>query len=654
MANLGLQNNNPGNLRNPQTGGFQKFNNPDEGYNKLVQDLAIKQSGKSSVIKPGASIEQLGNVWAPPSDNNIPGAWAKNVAKTVGVDTNTPFDKIPVDKLAKGVQVAEGTSSMKTNSLPDTLSADEVKQMSGSTQDTGLPDILPADEVKSLGGQADVPAPDTSHNNDIKVGGKTIVGGYLGGLLKNIGGQVKGNVQEASNSLTQSSEGKMNPFEAGANIAKNATDAVLSPISQTIGKALGAVTNPAVEAINNSAPVQKITDALSKHPSISGTAGDILGTGLNVASMGIGEEAPGAVKSGIETAKNTTRAVLPDSPTLMNKVARVNPTDAAKFKVMSGGDDIGTFLDKRGLHGSTEDVISKTYSRFLQSKDVVDTTFDKIPGNFKNPAVTTALTDLVEREKSISPQGVPSPDLVRSQELLEKSQGNGLTMKEINESKRLYERNVKTDYIKENKLTAVARATNIDSHIRDFQAKLASERGFKNVPELNKETQLNRFITDKLGKKYDGQLGNNGISLSDWMVASQVAAHPAAIFELLGKKLFSSSKMIGKAAGILSKENQIGIPSADYKANNPLQLPAGDLRYRGDQTTIKAYPPNSVEPPAKMINREPSPVRKLPVLSKDKLVKVKINKGNNYYPNDLPSIDMGTTPKTKNKLPIIR
>lgn len=115
MANLGLQNNNPGNLRDPSTGQFRVFQSPQEGQQALIQDLTAKQTGQSSHIKPGASINDLGKVWAPDSDNNTGDNWAVNVAKYLGVPTAYAFDKVPTDKLAKAVQVAEGTSSMNMN-----------------------------------------------------------------------------------------------------------------------------------------------------------------------------------------------------------------------------------------------------------------------------------------------------------------------------------------------------------------------------------------------------------------------------------------------------------------------------------------------------------------------------------------------------------
>ena len=111
MANLGLLNNNAGNLKDPKTGNFQTYPDPTQGRQALEADLNFKKSGQSPHIKPGQSILALANAWAPASDGNVPSNWANNVAKTVGVDVNTPWDSIPTPKLADGIQVAEGTST---------------------------------------------------------------------------------------------------------------------------------------------------------------------------------------------------------------------------------------------------------------------------------------------------------------------------------------------------------------------------------------------------------------------------------------------------------------------------------------------------------------------------------------------------------------
>ena len=115
MANLGLQNNNPGNLRDPATGSFRTFSTVDEGNQALMNDIQIKQSGKSDVIKPGASLSQFASVWAPASDNNDPIAYANTLAQHTGTTVDTPFDQIPPQKLADAIKVAEGTSTPATS-----------------------------------------------------------------------------------------------------------------------------------------------------------------------------------------------------------------------------------------------------------------------------------------------------------------------------------------------------------------------------------------------------------------------------------------------------------------------------------------------------------------------------------------------------------
>lgn len=118
MANLGLQNNNPGNLRDPATGNFRVFNTPDEGQQALISDIKLKQSGQSSHIKPGQSISDFANVWAPASDNNNPQNYAHVLATNLGVDPSHPFDQVEPEKLAGAIRVAEGTSTMPISSQP--------------------------------------------------------------------------------------------------------------------------------------------------------------------------------------------------------------------------------------------------------------------------------------------------------------------------------------------------------------------------------------------------------------------------------------------------------------------------------------------------------------------------------------------------------
>lgn len=114
MANLGLQNKNPGNLKDATTGEFRVFNTDQEGESALTNDIDFKKSGKSSHIKPGGTIADFGNVWAPVSDNNVQGEWANNFAKTIGKNPTDAWADIPTVDFVRGVKGAEGTTTPST------------------------------------------------------------------------------------------------------------------------------------------------------------------------------------------------------------------------------------------------------------------------------------------------------------------------------------------------------------------------------------------------------------------------------------------------------------------------------------------------------------------------------------------------------------
>lgn len=123
MANLGIQNNNPGNIKDPTTGTFRVFNTPQEGQQALLNDLKIKTSGRSSVIKPDASLSQLAAVWAPASDKNDPVNYANTLSKTLGVPVNTPIKELSnrLPDLANAISTAEGTTTLMKNPQPQNL-----------------------------------------------------------------------------------------------------------------------------------------------------------------------------------------------------------------------------------------------------------------------------------------------------------------------------------------------------------------------------------------------------------------------------------------------------------------------------------------------------------------------------------------------------
>jgi hypothetical protein len=105
---LAYTNNNPGNLRyvgqlgaTAGAGGFARFPSYDAGMEALGNQLQI-YAGR------GMTIQEMMSIYAPASDGNDPGSYARRIADTLGVTPDTrlvdlsggaaaPLDSSPVD-----------------------------------------------------------------------------------------------------------------------------------------------------------------------------------------------------------------------------------------------------------------------------------------------------------------------------------------------------------------------------------------------------------------------------------------------------------------------------------------------------------------------------------------------------------------------------
>ncbi len=295
--------------------------------------------------------------------------------------------------------------------------------------------------------------------------------------------------------------------------------------------------------------------------------------------------------------------LMPKSPEIMNRVARLKPTDATKFEKLAGKSH-GQYLTDTGNFGTPDKIIAKEAQKFAKSLQNVDDAFDKLPGVYKNGSIHDALTELAKKAKAESGANIKSPYLQRVGELQAKLNGTGLTMKEINEVKRLFEKNVKLGYNKIMSPEKVVQATNIDSSLRKWQVRQAQELGFKNIAELNKQTQLSKFIIDKLGDQVVGQSGLNGMNLTDWIVLS--GGNPTAVSGFLTKKFFSSKAVQSKIAEMLNKgtpkgqiqADLISTPESIKRAVSPQgleQLPAPAAGAPKSQVNVPINIPNKLQ-----------------------------------------------------------
>ena len=158
-----------------------------------------------------------------------------------------------------------------------------------------------------------------------------------------------------------------------------------------------------------------------------------------------------------------------------------------------------------------------------------------------------------------------SEDFDKIEGYLKKYETDGLTMAEINDLKRVYQRTNKFTY-EQSQTDEAHRATSILDDIRKWQFKTAAENGFDNVAEINKTTQAYKFIADNLDKKLSRQRGNNAVSITDWISLSGGTPENLALF--FGKKLLTSDTAKGIAIKTLAKQQKEGIVTADIDAIN--------------------------------------------------------------------------------------
>lgn len=110
---LSVRNNNFGNLRNPQTGDFQRYATPEEGKSAMLRDLALKLSGKSPVMQSKygqgytPTIENVVSTWAPPSENDTQN-YINFVSKQTGLAPNQPLLPADVERIAPAIAQMEG------------------------------------------------------------------------------------------------------------------------------------------------------------------------------------------------------------------------------------------------------------------------------------------------------------------------------------------------------------------------------------------------------------------------------------------------------------------------------------------------------------------------------------------------------------------
>lgn len=87
-------------------GTFRKFKTPEAGYNALVNDIEIKQSGRSKVIDSTATLEEFIKIYVPSYENNTI-KYLHILMDSLQVPKHTPIIEINKHSLAKYILMLE-------------------------------------------------------------------------------------------------------------------------------------------------------------------------------------------------------------------------------------------------------------------------------------------------------------------------------------------------------------------------------------------------------------------------------------------------------------------------------------------------------------------------------------------------------------------
>src|SRR3990167_2276956 len=371
---------------------------------------------------------------------------------------------------------------------------------------------------------------------------------FKGRTWKQIAGDVAGVGLDVG--LTLSGLGTVKALKglsAGQKVLKGATTGA------KYGTAYGAV---------GGAQEDKSVLGIAGSAALGGITGGILGGGLTLAGVGAGKTISAVKERG-------AKGLLPDPKKIMNRVTRLTPNQANNFKKLAG-ESHGSYLSRTGNFGTPQQIVENEAVKFANSLNQVDDALAKLPGNHKSQYLDIVLNDLVKRESQI---GVKSPQTAIVNQLFQKNKAVGLTMSESNIVKRLYERTVKFGYMKEQNAIGIARSTRLDNALRDWQFSKAKELGLKNLDKLNKQTQLSKFIVDKLGSQIGGKTGNQAISLTDWIVLS--GGDPTAISAFFAKKFFGNKGIQAGFAKTLAGKPEGAITAQTGKGQSLLGMPKG-------------------------------------------------------------------------------
>ena len=430
--------------------------------------------------------------------------------------------------------------------------------------------------------------------------------GYFGGIIeagKQGYQQAQQNQSEAQKAFDAGTTDQANPSSFGGQLIHGVLSLGL-PIAGAVGAAISPIASPVLSGIQNvtSQPfsTQGTPETRKQHE---------LSIGNAITSTGASSDTQRKLRSLIDIGVALTAL---DSLTGIPKLAKAGTNAAVKTgefaknqlgktgKILSGarsniaediitrnnkltvpqqldfkqrtGTNPSTWLKERGIIDKGEGTVGKLIERFNTLKTSEDAALAQVPGKFSDASVTKVIHELRDFYKNTE-----NPALGNIQKMIQKSESEGLTMPEIIDAKRQYERNVRLGYLRENNSVKVALATNRDTALRKFAYNEAKQAGFTNLPDIAKEIQASRNLADKLGRKYAPGMPSK-LDLMYHLLAVSGTINPEAWGLLIGKNLISKLNISSGLAKILnpSKAKTFEPPAVMLPQRKLLSSPSSD------------------------------------------------------------------------------
>lgn len=110
---LSIRNNNPGNIRDTQSGAFRQFSTPEEGLAAMANDLTAKITGNSPAMKARfgegyqPTLTNVISTWAPPTENDTQN-YIDTVARETGLAPDQVLSPMDIQKLIPAMAKMEG------------------------------------------------------------------------------------------------------------------------------------------------------------------------------------------------------------------------------------------------------------------------------------------------------------------------------------------------------------------------------------------------------------------------------------------------------------------------------------------------------------------------------------------------------------------